>query len=177
MFTQPTKILSISIALSLTLAAALPAQAEIFIINTQTLEPASMESQSGTSLSNVQANRQILLNYYHYSERAQAAQQRRLLINQLNNQVTQWLQTGIDQTSSDNLKGQINQLNRDTQEAIKFLAPFTLPELRQLHGFEEQNFAVLEKLQKDSDQLKIVATPNPPPPVYTPDKENKGTQQ
>ena len=45
------------------------AQAQVYIINTQTLDPEQLGTGGGHSLSDVKANRAVQLEYYHYSER------------------------------------------------------------------------------------------------------------
>ena len=145
------------------------AQAQVYIINTQTLDPEQLGTGGGHSLSDVKANRAVQLEYYHYSERQDAVANRRQTIMNLAQQIDTLAQSGTDQQTLTLLDGQIRQLQAATQESLAFLSPFTLPEFKQLYQAEQENAALLTALQQKSAALSAAApSPRPSEPASLP---------
>ena len=86
------------------------AQAQVYIINTQTLDPEQLGTGGGHSLSDVKANRAVQLEYYHYSERQAAVANRRQTIMNLAQQIDTLAQSGTDQQTLTLLDEQIRHL-------------------------------------------------------------------
>lgn len=155
MQTQTTTISALLLAGCL---AAIPAShAEIFIINTQTMEPEQVDTATSRSLSDVQANRAVLLQYYHYDERRNAALLHQRSIQELSYRVQQFTQTGADEPTLAALNNQIRQLQGDTQKALVFLSPFELPEMKQLYAVEKDNADKLAQLQRQAETIRTIA--------------------
>ncbi|UOO81055.1 hypothetical protein LVJ83_08685 [Uruburuella testudinis] len=144
--------------IAFSLLCAWPAQAEIYIINTQTLDPEQLGPGSGHSLSNIEANRRILLDYYHYTDQQQAVLNRRQATQDLAYKIEHLKQTGADKQTLADINSQLKQLQNAAHTALPELSKFALPEFKQLHQIEQENAAQLENLQQQS--AKIPTTPN-----------------
>lgn len=142
-----------SILLAGSLLCAWPLQAQVYIINTQTLDPEQLEPGSGHSLGDVEANRKILLDYYHYSERQNAVLGRQQATRDLAYKIQQLSQTGADEPTRLSINNQLKLLQNATRAELPELSKFELPEFRQLQQIEQENAAQLENLQQQAAQI------------------------
>ncbi|MDO5639678.1 MAG: hypothetical protein Q4G28_07380 [Neisseria sp.] len=134
-----------------------PVGAEIFIINTQTLDPEQLGTGRGHSLSDVEANRKVLLDYYRYSEQQAAVVGHQQSTRDLAYKIQLLSQSGADEQTLNEVNSQLKQLQQAVQAALPGLSKFELPEFRQLHRIEQENAAQLENLQQQVG--KIPAAP------------------
>ena len=139
------------------------AHAEFFIINTQSLDPAEFSQNAGrSSLSDVEASKTALLQYYQYPERAAAVQQRRQILDHIAAQLPSLLQNGASEAVIGELNAYVRQAEPQIKQSLAFLADFELAELKQLYELEQRNDTQLQRLKAEIGRIKVVeAAPQP----------------
>lgn len=145
----------------LTLLFSLSAHAEFFIINTQTLNPEEFSQSAGrSSLSDMDASKTALLQYYQYPERAAAVQGRRQTIDHIAAQMPSLLQNGASESVIGELNAYVRQTEPQIRQSLDFLADFELSELKQLYEIEKRNDKQLQRLKSEIPRIKIVESPS-----------------
>lgn len=120
--------------------------AQVYIINNQTLDPSDWNTSS-TSLSDIDNNKFILLQYYNYAERKKIAETKQQKLNELNNEILNLSNSHIDLEIA-NIQEQLSTMKKESEEAIRFLSNYTLPELKQLNQLEQENLQKMILLQE-----------------------------
>ncbi|KLT72780.1 hypothetical protein PL75_06810 [Neisseria arctica] len=120
--------------------------AQVYIINNQTLDPSDWDTSS-TSLSDIDNNKFILLQYYNYAERKKIAETKQQNLNELSNEILNLNNSNIDLEIA-NIQEQLSTMKKESEEAIKFLSTYTLPELKQLNQLEQDNLQKIILLQE-----------------------------
>jgi hypothetical protein len=103
------------------------AQAQVYIINTQTLDPEQLGTGGGHSLSDVKANRAVQLEYYHYSERQAAVANRRQTIMNLAQQIDTLAQSGTISKRSPCWTGKSGSCKQPRKNRWHFYRPSPCP--------------------------------------------------
>ncbi|MFV2030246.1 hypothetical protein [Neisseria sp. S1] len=120
--------------------------AQVYIINNQTLDPSDWDTSS-TSLSDIDNNKFILLQYYNYAERKKIAETKQQNLNELSNEILNLNNSNIDLEIA-NIQEQLSTMKKESEEAIKFLSTYTFPELKQLNQLEQDNLQKIILLQE-----------------------------
>lgn len=140
----------------------MPVYAEIFIVNTQTLEPqTSSASQLPTStpqfsLSTIDANTIRLLQQHQYTDKATAVNQRQQKLKVMTAQVASWMQHGASEQSLEKVRAALSQTGTEIQQSMAVLSGLDLPEFQQLYTLEEQNARIVQDLGKKLVRVRTV---------------------
>lgn len=139
------------------------AHAEIYIINSQTLDPEQLGTGGGHSLSDVAANRKVLLDYYQYTHQQTAVAGHQQSTQELTYKIQQLSQTGADEQTLTSINSQITQLQDAIQTTLPALSKFEMPEFQQLHRTEQENARQLENLQQQAAKIPVIQSLAHPP--------------
>lgn len=147
------------------LLAAMPAHAEIYIVNKPTLDtvPAAGTLQVPQfSLSNIDAEKIRLLQSYGYADRVAAAKDRQQKLSLIAARLAGLKQGGGQEGE---IRAALQDMEQETQQAAAFLANFELPEFKQLYLLEEQNAKTIrdlsQKLAKEASKQAAKPLPKP----------------
>lgn len=152
MFDKKAKILSAAMVLSVTPAA----YAEVFVVNTATIETPQAASQPYFSLSNLDAGKIKLLQSYGYAERAAASNKRRQSLMLLSAQLAGWKKSGApDQDSVNNIRKSLAGMDAEIRESLGTLGNLDVPELQRLYENEQKNAQAVRALQQQAEKIKV----------------------
>lgn len=159
------------------------AYGEVLIINTQTLDPATLTVQPSTSnvgtkgrsaqtgsgkkrgeaapvrsdASFIDSTKALLLERYGYQEKSAAVASRSRLIQDLALKIDEIGRSSASEKMVSELKGIMNQLNTEIGRSSADLSKFELTEFQQLYRAEQQNAFQLKQLQAKLNKVPVVS--------------------
>ncbi len=158
------------------------AYGEVLIINTQTLDPATLTVQPSTSnvgtkgrsaqtgsgkkreaapvrsdASFIDSTKALLLERYGYQEKSVAVASRSRLIQDLALKIDEIGRSSASEKMVSELKGIMNQLNTEIGRSSADLSKFELTEFQQLYRAEQQNASQLKQLQAKLNKVPVVS--------------------
>lgn len=158
------------------------AYGEVLIINTQTLDPATLTVQPSTSnvgtkgrsaqagsgkkreaapvrsdASFIDSTKALLLERYGYQEKSAAVASRSRLIQDLALKIDEIGRSSASEKMVSELKGIMNQLNTEIGRSSADLSKFELTEFQQLYRAEQQNASQLKQLQAKLNKVPVVS--------------------
>lgn len=158
------------------------AYGEVLIINTQTLDPATLTVQPSTSnvgtkgrsaqtgsgkkreaapvrsdASFIDSTKALLLERYGYQEKSAAVASRSRLIQDLALKIDEIGRSSASEKMVSELKGIMNQLNTEIGRSSTDLSKFELTEFQQLYRAEQQNASQLKQLQAKLNKVPVVS--------------------
>ena len=158
------------------------AYGEVLIINTQTLDPATLTVQPSTSnvgtkgrsaqtgsskkreaapvrsdASFIDSTKALLLERYGYQEKSAAVASRSRLIQDLALKIDEIGRSSASEKMVSELKGIMNQLNTEIRRSSTDLSKFELTEFQQLYRAEQQNASQLKQLQAKLNKVPVVS--------------------
>lgn len=158
------------------------AYGEVLIINTQTLDPATLTVQPSTSnvgtkgrsaqtgsskkreaapvrsdASFIDSTKALLLERYGYQEKSAAVASRSRLIQDLALKIDEIGRSSASEKMVSELKGIMNQLNTEIGRSSADLSKFELTEFQQLYRTEQQNASQLKQLQVKLNKVPVVS--------------------
>ena len=162
------------------LAYSVSAYGEIFIINTQTLDPATLTVQPSNAgakgrntrsgggkkqeaaplqseTSFIDSTKALLLERYGYQEKSAAVASRGRLIQDLSLKMDEIGRSGASEKTVSELKGIMNQLNAEISRSSSDLSKFELAEFQRLYRAEQQNASQLKQLQAKLNKVPVVS--------------------
>ena len=158
------------------------AYGEVLIINTQTLDPATLTVQPSTSnvgtkgrsaqagsgkkreaapvrsdASFIDSTKALLLERYGYQEKSAAVASHSRLIQDLALKIDEIGRSSASEKMVSELKGIMNQLNTEIGRSSADLSKFELTEFQQLYRAEQQNASQLKQLQAKLNKVPVVS--------------------
>lgn len=127
-----------------------PAYAEVYIINTRTLDAVQQQGEAQVpqfSLSNINIDKIRLLQSYQYADRAAAADLRRQNLVLMDTRLSLWEKNGLPGSEEiGGMRNELSKMNADIRQNLNLLSGVDLPELKQLYEAEEKNAQTVQSL-------------------------------
>ena len=146
------------------------AYGEVLIINTQTLDPATLTVQPSTSNVGTKGRSAqtgsgkkrgeaapVRSERYGYQEKSAAVASRSRLIQDLALKIDEIGRSSASEKMVSELKGIMNQLNTEIGRSSADLSKFELTEFQQLYRAEQQNASQLKQLQAKLNKVPVVS--------------------